>query len=661
MKSFIHKISILFSLAVLGISFFSCKQNPEPEPFSKAKCNILIIDYNDGDNDLVYAGINDMLEFAEGLNNADEDLDLRIISLYDGLDPNSEEGKKECSGTQNQSLLKDVQETRLIEIKPWVETGTIPNPLPSGMRFYFESSASEFSFDQITYIDYTEDCGFIPMENGKYELNMSDADNVRKLLDFAYDLYDPKYVFLRVSDHGSGTSSTSAVKKNSRSVCVDETAKDQSIGEDQLRQAIQDSKFKSVDILHFDACLEGTIENAYEFKDCVDYLVASANISSGVPWSRILSKFWGNIKTPRDLALQIVTEAAFEKSNRAPVTKDILNSTRVELNPDYSPTYAVYDLTEKKSEVAIEKLNKVIETIYEGALWSKAYGFMKDVDDQEILKASLSEYIKLHPEYNPSPSDYLISDDFSFLITRNVHGWVGEKSDVIFEPYDLNKDNFGYPLEIPGKMTSMSYVGGYASLLDVGYLMDMLICCTEYNCPDLSSNVFPFLVGDKEVSYKDFVNDCKEVVNALDQLIIYSHRVDGRKTAVVKDYEKIHEELDIDGMNFYEELVELHKSYNDGLDTFHYGISISGPKNPEVETITDISKNKRTGLYKKIGENQAVLEDYNGVTPPTEMYADSCEFLKSSGTKWLDLLREILPYQAIEWSQYDALSSAPLS
>jgi clostripain len=120
-----------------------------------------------------------------------------------------------------------------------------------------------------------------------YEANTGDADTLKKFIRFAKGDYPAKRYALIVFGHG-----------HCRSVCPDETNKDAHGKPDEIHTAeITDvlTEAESVDLIWFDVCSYGGIENAYQFRPGTGGFFAHAMLatppsSSPAPMRRVLTR-----------------------------------------------------------------------------------------------------------------------------------------------------------------------------------------------------------------------------------------------------------------------------------------------------------------------------------------------------------------------------------
>ncbi|MDW8072388.1 MAG: clostripain-related cysteine peptidase, partial [Anaerolineae bacterium] len=105
------------------------------------------------------------------------------------------------------------------------------------------------------------------------ELNMGDSQTLVNFLTWARERYPAQYYYLAIADHGRGT--TGIAWDNNRN-------NEDYLTTAELRTALStatNSGQWKVNVLHYDTCLMALLENAYQVKDYVDYLVASQNLA----------------------------------------------------------------------------------------------------------------------------------------------------------------------------------------------------------------------------------------------------------------------------------------------------------------------------------------------------------------------------------------------
>ncbi len=126
---------------------------------------------------------------------------------------------------------------------------------------------------------------FLVQPGGKYtlgvnkwymgELNMGEPDTLRDFILWAREHYPAQHYYLAIANHGRGTSGVAWDDTNNRDYL---TTSELRVA---LQQATNSGQWK-IDVLHYDTCLMAMVENAYQVKDYVNYLIASQNLGWSV-------------------------------------------------------------------------------------------------------------------------------------------------------------------------------------------------------------------------------------------------------------------------------------------------------------------------------------------------------------------------------------------
>lgn len=153
------------------------------------------------------------------------------------------------------------------------------------------------------------------------ELDMGDPQTLSDFITWARDNYPARHYYLAVADHGRGTTG----------IAWDDTNGSTFITVAELRTALQNATSNGsdpLDVLHYDACLMGMLENAYQIQDYADYLIASENEGWSVfAYDRYAAQVTSDT-TPEQLATAIVDEyytALTEFPNDYPLTISALH------------------------------------------------------------------------------------------------------------------------------------------------------------------------------------------------------------------------------------------------------------------------------------------------------------------------------------------------
>lgn len=115
------------------------------------------------------------------------------------------------------------------------------------------------------------------------EVNMGSAETLGDFLDYVYANFKSDYYLLDIWDHGD----------DFRGACKDyNTGVAGEVGFLYHRDAVPVIGSHQVDILAFDACIEGMVEVAYDYKDVAKYLIGSEDYVPyhGFPYDALLSK-----------------------------------------------------------------------------------------------------------------------------------------------------------------------------------------------------------------------------------------------------------------------------------------------------------------------------------------------------------------------------------
>lgn len=206
----------------------------------KKDCDWLVLMYMDGDNSLEYSLREDFNEVEQGLSlirNGDgsaksEYYSVRVVVLWDGRQKN---------------------DSRIFELGADIESSY--------------AGANTVNIQNVEFI-----------KNAGNEVNMSSGSTLTDFIKWADNHYSAgKGRILHVADHGSGPG------PNTRAMCEDTTAKTSAISSKEVASALisagaGNNKFSA---LLFDICLGSSIEDAFEFRNLADYMIASPNTTSG--------------------------------------------------------------------------------------------------------------------------------------------------------------------------------------------------------------------------------------------------------------------------------------------------------------------------------------------------------------------------------------------
>jgi len=139
------------------------------------------------------------------------------------------------------------------------------------------------------------------------EVNTGDGNTLAEFVTWAHDNYPAQRYYLSVANHGRG----------STGIAWDDTSGEDFISPLEMHQALDtvtNGGQWRIDVLHYDACLMGMLEQAYEAKDYADYWIASQNLGIAVfAYERYAQAAEEGLE-PRDLAVRVAQEYAGHES-----------------------------------------------------------------------------------------------------------------------------------------------------------------------------------------------------------------------------------------------------------------------------------------------------------------------------------------------------------
>jgi len=297
--------------------------------YPKDKSEWTFIYYSNADNNLELEMLSDVEEMKSGLIEGENISLVMLIDRYGVI--------------ENKSVFgEDFGDTRLYEIQ-------------NGKTIRLEGY--EF-FPEITRIS-------------ELELNMGDANNLKKFIQYAKKYFPANKYALFIANHGNGIKDFEL--NRTRSISFDETNNDFiALGEftDVLTSA------ESVDFLALDACLMGYIEIAYQFspitgvdKFSSEYFLASTPVewSNGFQYDKIFSRFKTSTEiSPETDALFGGNELFYSSNTMSAIDigkvileeqKDALESTGF-----YDHSYILLDL--KKTESVKKSIDDISRYVY---------------------------------------------------------------------------------------------------------------------------------------------------------------------------------------------------------------------------------------------------------------------------------------------------------
>jgi len=165
------------------------------------------------------------------------------------------------------------------------------------------------------------------------EVDMGDPEIVETFLNYVIENFPAEHYFLDIWNHGNDFVGS----------CVDEntgTGERGYLYHYELVEALQSVYDKTevmIDILSFDACLQGMIEVAYYYKDLVSYLVGSEGYVAleGYPYDEILEQLVNSPDIDADAFAKIVVDeyvGYYVKENMAATRGSFPTLSAIDLN-----------------------------------------------------------------------------------------------------------------------------------------------------------------------------------------------------------------------------------------------------------------------------------------------------------------------------------------
>lgn len=345
------KISVLFVI-LMTIFLQACGSSSSADPVKETtddtqKSALTIMYYGDADNNLESSLLEDVAEMKTGYS----DVGYNLIALFDRASGYSSESDVFGEGFTDTRLYR-IGKNATIRLNGGTQLPTITASGASG------------------------------------ELNMGDAATLKKFIQYCKANYPADKYVLIMSNHGGGTRSVKSTssKENVKAICWDDNIGD-GTGDDALYTGeISDTltSSESVDVMVLDACLMGSVEFAYQFRNDLsntgfksDYMVASPALvrGAGLPYTTMLQRISGtsgNNGTTNNLEggneAYIVPSSTMNMAEFSKmIVEEQYDDTR-STSYSESETFSAYDLSKVTAlKTAIDDFAKTADqTILEG-------------------------------------------------------------------------------------------------------------------------------------------------------------------------------------------------------------------------------------------------------------------------------------------------------
>ncbi len=493
---------------------------------SKKEADWVVAFYMDGDNDLNDPLWLDINEMESGLNEINKNPfaydSVIAVALWDGW--SSKETHYGKSGSYLYELGPDAMDNFYT---PYDE-------------YYNSTSENDLSISSATKdLSYTADWlvknkDISDPESAYGEVNMGSKDTLVNYLKWVDSHYSAKKgIIVQFSDHGGGPRSVRYAKTadgkhtvdlkhdGRKALCWDEGSKKDFLKTSEVAQAFREAGFgpeRKISMIVMDVCLGASIEDAYEFRDYADYMVASPNtipgeglyyvdfmksFTKGTDIKAIGKKIVRDYKKFYEGTYFDVLAQEYEYDTFQDAINAGEDTESMELGDGGYvgiPTLSFMDLS--KSVDVKEALNKFAEVLINGK------------DREFIVKGKDDSETKIN---------------YSQFIVKNSLGWYG---------YDRSVNIYD----------SMSYMGSFTWLYDAGYIA---VNAMSYSYPSGEGKVNPN-------AWKELYNSSADILESIRAMNISSWRDS-----------MISEEAQINGMY----------AYYDGensLEGHPFGITVCG-------------------------------------------------------------------------------------
>lgn len=182
------------------------------------------------------------------------------------------------------------------------------------------------------------------------DVNMADPKALTEFIKFGIKKYPAKHYMLIIATHGIAW----------KGIMPEETLL---MSVPDLRRSIENAELdtnRRLNILAFDACLMGSTESAYEFRNVADFMVASEQVEAFASWpyTTILHKAFEekNAVTPEELGSIIVNESSGVKQDMP--TMGLINLSGMENVKDAADAFAKQIL---ETDTSMKELKKIAE------------------------------------------------------------------------------------------------------------------------------------------------------------------------------------------------------------------------------------------------------------------------------------------------------------
>lgn len=448
---------------------------------TKKSSDILMIMYMDGDNNLNDAIYLDMNEAEYGLYKIrDNDgnpktgyQDVNVVVLWDGC----------ASYKQN----NQINYPKLLHAGSYIyELGTDTSAKATytydpGCVLSENTKNLSYTADSWLLGTKAHDVGTLS-EDSYGEVNMGSKTTLTNFLKWVQQRYEADNVILQFSNHGGGPRSKKLGNSNnmikninlnksidntsfelkmpsdksiiktdlagqnlSKAMCWDETSNNVFLKSKDVSDALKDAGYGSsnkLSLLLFDLCLGAALEDAYQFRNYADYMVASPNTipGAGFEYTNLISSFESG-KNIVDIGEQLISDYMEYYSTESTYWISETIATLAELDSSYenidsytaymvnvlnffsaggAPTLSLFDLS--KVEAVADAVNNMASTILKAGTFTDSGKIYKYSDLFVYFCVDFSGWN--YPEYTIwYQGNYGWLNDLGFLIEKTKYNF----------------------------------------------------------------------------------------------------------------------------------------------------------------------------------------------------------------------------------------------
>lgn len=267
------------------------------------------------------------------------------------------------------------------------------------------------------------------------QMDMCNAKALMDFINWSAERHPADKYILILADHGGGwkigTDGGALPKAQeggsapARSIVFDDNIDNKSLSGKAIAEAIAQSSVQRVHIVHFDACLMGTWETAFEMQSVSDYMVAANECSYGSNYVLLLNDLINNVNSPYEGYKKYIDE--------------YVARTNAEKTYKYFVDLGIYDLKQcanmvpvfKKMVTCFQDLNTTAhDTYFTWVTASLRTSYVACGGSVWVLPQVLEKILSCYPETQSTISKdqkfYLLKEVEPVLLLRKNHPQVWE-------------------------------------------------------------------------------------------------------------------------------------------------------------------------------------------------------------------------------------------